>query len=379
MGDGSIFVEYGNNADSTGKLPQQGFSTIVQYSTIGKVEHTYTLPGTIDGLKFDPSTGQLWAMKNQDANSRLYLIDPKTQTVSGPLDYARPYVYGANSSRGFDDVAFDGSKVFLSYTNPTTLGDPVVVQLDNGNHPTGALDLTSIVRLGDTGTNLVTGQVNQPLPVADPDSLKTLPDGSLILTSDHDGSLDIISHPGTAQQTDSFVTLPAGASGLDDAIVPTATSGTFYVANGNAADVLKVNVTGLNKNDIYISVGSDNAVDQLDLTTGQLTPFITGLNSPHGLLFVPSPAATSVAGSQAAELPKLAGLSDLAGISKAAIWQIEREFSPSSLFGVPDRGVTPAVGVGGTVLPSVVASGVVGTPHTDTGANALFLHHTAAA
>ncbi len=288
MGDGSIWIEYGNGADSTGKLANGGSSTIVRYDMQGNVQATFSLPGSVDGLKFDPVSGQVFALKNQDANSNLYLIDPKTNTVSSPLSYDSGYVSGANSSRGYDDVAFSGGKVFESYTNPANTGDSVVQMLDNGNDPSGTLTTTSILRLGDTGTNLVTGQTNQPLPVADPDSLKTLSDGSLILTSDHDASLTIISHPGTAQQSNSFITLPAGSSGLDDAIIPTASSGTFIISNGGANDVLKVNVTGLHTNDIYVSVGSDNAIDQLDPTTGALTPVITGLNSPHGIMFVPS-------------------------------------------------------------------------------------------
>ena len=303
MAGNSVFVEYGDGADSTGLLPNQGVSTIVQYSLAGKIEHTYKLPGSIDGLKYDPVSGQIFALKNQDANSHLYLINPTSHAVSGPLSYGAPYVYGANSSRGFDDVAFENGKVFLSYTNPASTGDSVVAELDEGNDPSGTLSLTSILRLGDTGKNLVTGAANQPLPVADPDSLKALANGSLILTSDHDASLTIIAHPGTAQQTASFVTLPAGSSGLDDAIVPTTSSGTFYVSNAGANDVLKVAVTGLDTHDIYVSVGSDNAVDQLDPTTGKLTPVIVGLNSPHGLMFVPDAVSPPV--------PSTAGFADL--------------------------------------------------------------------
>ena len=295
MGDGSIWVEYGNGADSTGKLPNGGSSTIVQYDPQGRVENTLTLPGSIDGLKYDPTTGNVWALENQDANSSLYLIDAQTGAAGPALSYAPPYVYGADSARGYDDVAFDGNKVFLSHTNPVNVGDPVVQQLDQGNMPTDQMHTTSILRLGDTGINLVTGQTNQPLPVADPDSLKTLSDGSLILTSDHDASLTIISSPGTEQQTASFVTLPFGSSGLDDAIIPTSTSGTFYVSNLGADDVLKVAVTGLNTSDIYESVGSDNAVDQIDPRTGAVTPIITGLNSPHGLMFLPSDGSTAPA------------------------------------------------------------------------------------
>jgi len=57
-GDGSVWVEYGNGADSTGAM---GNSTIVQYSMSGAVEHTYTVTGLVDGLKFSPVTGMVWA------------------------------------------------------------------------------------------------------------------------------------------------------------------------------------------------------------------------------------------------------------------------------------------------------------------------------
>ena len=288
MGDGSIWIEYGNGADATGKQANGGSSTIVRYDMQGNVQATLTLPGSIDGLKYDPVSKQVFALKNQDANSLLYLIDPTTNRASGPLSYDSGYVYGSASQHGYDDVAFAEGKVFVTPTNPTNTGDPVVQMLDNGNSPSGPLTTTTILRLGDTGRNLTTGQVNQPLPVADPDSLKTLADGSLILTSDHDASLTIISDPGTSRQTASFVTLPAGSSGLDDAVIPTASMGTFIIANDGANDVLKVNVIGLNTKDIYVSVGSDNAIDQLDPRTGALTPVITGLNSPHGLMFIAS-------------------------------------------------------------------------------------------
>ena len=331
QGDGSIWIEYGNGADATGKKAIEGSSTIVRYDMQGRVEATLTLPGSIDGLKYDPASNVVFALKNQDANSYLYTIDPATDTASGPLSYDSGYVYGAASSHGFDDVAFSGGKVFIDPTNPTAVGDAVVDLLDNGNLPSGTLNTTPILRLGDTGTNLTTGQVNQPLPVADPDSLKTLADGSLILTSDHDASLTIILHPGTSEQSASFVTLPAGSSGLDDAIVPTTTSGTFVVSNAGANDVLKVKVTGLHTNDIYVSVGSDNAVDQLDPATGALTPVITGLNSPHGLMFIPSSSSTPASGTTAipgtvatamtaADFPVPGGTAGASGFGGAPAW-----------------------------------------------------------
>ena len=110
-GNGTFFVEYGNGADSTGA---GGSSTIVQYDKAGNIEHTYTIAGSVDGLKYNPYTGQIWALQNQDGNSTLSLIDPVTHKVTGPLSYANP-----SATSGYDDVVFKGNKVFLSYTNPT--------------------------------------------------------------------------------------------------------------------------------------------------------------------------------------------------------------------------------------------------------------------
>jgi hypothetical protein len=290
--DGSLWVEYGNTASSTSLPGTDGSSTIVQYSGLGAVENTYTIAGEADGLKVNPLTGDIWALQNQDANSTLTLIDPATNQVSSQLTYGSGYTYGASSTRGFDDVAFDHGKVFLSETNPSS-GDPVVVQLLNGNAPFGTLLTQSILRQGDTGTNLATGETNQPLPVSDPDSLKTLSDGSLILTSEKDAAFTFIKHPGTTDQSMSFIKLPSGSGTPDDAIIPTASSGTFYISETTGNQVLAVKVTDLNVHDLYASVGAN--FDQIDLSTGAVTTLATGLTGAHGLAFVPDGSSHMVA------------------------------------------------------------------------------------
>jgi len=73
--------------------------------------------------------------------------------MSAPLTYGPPYMPGAG--RGFDDVVFDGNRIFLSETNPAVIGDPVIVQLVN---PFSTLQTTPILSFGDTGTDLNTGQ-----------------------------------------------------------------------------------------------------------------------------------------------------------------------------------------------------------------------------
>src|SRR5580704_13201115 len=308
IGGGSIWVEYGNGADSTGA---SGSTTIVEYSMTGQVESTYTVTGLADGLKYDPATGNVWVLLNNDGNSTLRFIDPATREVSGTLTYGSGYLYGPNSSRGFDDVVFDGNRVFLSETNPANPGDPVIVQLLNGQAPFGTLQTTGILSFGDTGTNLVTGQTNQPLPMTDPDSLKLLPNGELLLTGEADGAYIFVKDPGTAHQTESFVTLPAGDT-PDDAIMPTSRSGTFYISNQGGNDIISVKVTGLNINDLYADITNKNELVQIDPTTGAFKPIVTGLDNPHGLAFVPSVLDT--------EAPKLWDASGfggtLAGLAK---------------------------------------------------------------
>ena len=286
--NGSIWIEYGNGADSTGLF---GKSTIVEYGTQGQVESSYTITGLADGLKYDPQTGDIWALLNNDGNASLRIIDPTTGQVSGDMKYGSGYVYGPDSGRGFDDVVFDGQKVFLSETNPVNPGDPVIVQLQNGTAPFGTLETTDVLSFGDTGTNMVTGQTNQTLPVTDPDSLKLLPNGALLLTGEADGAYIFVKDPGTAQQTASFLKLPAGFVG-DDAIMPTSTSGTFYISNQGANDVIRLTMSGLNTNDLYADITSKNELVQIDPTTGKVTTVLSGLNSPHGLDFVPD-ASTS--------------------------------------------------------------------------------------
>ncbi|WP_426442936.1 hypothetical protein [Bradyrhizobium genosp. P] len=292
--NGTVFVEYGNNADSTGA---GGSSTIVQYDKNGDVEQKYTIAGSVDGLKYNPYTGQIWALQNQDGNSTLTLIDPVTHKVTGPLSFANP-----SATSGYDDVVFKGDKVFLSYTNPNGTGDPTLVELLNGDHPSGTLLTTTILTDGATGLDTVTGKT-EVVPQTDPDSLKLAANGDLIFSSAADGSIIDIQNPGTASQAISFTPIagiPAGSvgnAGLDDVIKPSATAGTFYMTDTKSGNVYSFHASGLNINDYYASVASLGGFGQVDPTTGAFTPLVTGPNfaAAHGLLFIPDKNAPEVA------------------------------------------------------------------------------------
>ena len=276
----SVWVEYGNGADSTGL---SGSSTIVQYKLNGEVRHAYSIAGSVDGLKVDPRTGLVWALQNQDGNSTLSLINPKTHTVTGPIPYAV-----TSPTRGYDDVVFRGDQVFLSYTNPVLPTDPTIQLLQNGSDP---LVVTPILLMGATGTNLATGQTNQPISDTDPDSLKLTPTGDLMLTGEADGQLIFVANPGKPDQSVSFLQLidPStglAISGIDDAVITTAREEVFYLSDTGNNRVLKIEVDHVPVGSLFCSISSLNYLGLVDIHTGVAKPFVSNLNGPHGLEFV---------------------------------------------------------------------------------------------
>jgi hypothetical protein len=286
--NGFVWAAYTNGADSTGKF---GHSTIVEYDRSGSVVQSYNIAGYVDGLKLNPGTGDIWALQNQDGNSKLAIIDPVTHKVA-EFGYQH-----TSASRGYDDVAFENGKVFLSYTNPPgTSGDAVIVELTNGNSPSGPLKTTTVLTNGIMGYNTETGTM-QSVPLTDPDSLKVAPNGDLLLTSGADGVIVDVQDPGGPNQAVAFTEVKGvtpGNAGLDDVIKPSSGAGTFYLADTKDNRVLAFHVTGLNINDYYASVGSLGAFGQIDPTTGAFTALVNAADapgfvfgSPHGVSFVP--------------------------------------------------------------------------------------------
>jgi hypothetical protein len=272
-GNGSIWVEYSNGAPSSNYT---GNSTIVQYSASGAVQNTYSLGGNVDGLKYNPNSGLVWALQNQDGNSQLSTINPATKAVSAYM-YPSP----VSTSRGFDDVAFIGNNVYLSQTNPKSPSDAVIVKLNNPD-PATPLSFSTVL----SGAGIL---------ATDPDSLKSTPTGGLILTGEGDKALTFITNPGAASQTASSIAL-SGANGAaignpDDSIYATATSGTFYVTDSATNTVYAIDASGLTTNSLFVSVG--NAFGSLDPATGVVTPILTGTGL-HGVEFVASPEPAGV-------------------------------------------------------------------------------------
>jgi hypothetical protein len=111
MVQGKIFVTYANGATPDGS---SGSSTVVEFSTAGQVIRAYTVQGKNDGLKYNRYDRTLWALRNEDGNPALTILNPKT-AVSSDLTFAAPPAHGG----GYDDAAFLNGKIYITASNPT--------------------------------------------------------------------------------------------------------------------------------------------------------------------------------------------------------------------------------------------------------------------
>jgi PEP-CTERM motif len=160
--------------------------------------------------------------------------------------------------------------------------------------PTGTLTTTNILTASQTG-----------ISVPDIDSLKSTPNGELVLTSEGDGpgtgnlvgTFTLIKNPGAANQTVTNVPVTDASGnpseGMDDVIFPGVTQGTLFVTDTKTDKVYDVRLTGLDPNAPIIafnggSIGGFNEVAVVNPLTGVVeTPILTGLSSPHGMDFIP--------------------------------------------------------------------------------------------
>jgi hypothetical protein len=278
----SVWIGYGNGVPPDGS---SGSSNIVEYSPTGKVRRNLTVAGHNDGLRLDPETGLLWALQNEDANPKLVIIHRATGVQSTPLSL-KPVNGG-----GYDDVAFTNGRAYVSASNPALNGGGI------NTHPalvlfrpdaSGGFTPINVLKRDAFAFNVVTRQHTQ-LNLTDPDSLTVTPSGDVLMDSQADGVL-ILVH--TTQKAGHFATeIPLqGGAQVDDTAFATTAAGTLFVADRNANTVYAISSAKFAVGEPYSAgnIGTNGFVSRVSLTTGVLTPIVTGLVSPHGMVFRPA-------------------------------------------------------------------------------------------
>jgi hypothetical protein len=124
---------------------------------------------------------------------------------------------------------------------------------------------------------------------SDPDSLKVDSAGDLVLDSQADGDLIFVNAPGSPNQAALRLHLTNGTSSqitVDDTVFPTTPSGTIYVVDTAGDTVYAVKSDAFQPGGAYSASDSDGILGKVDLSTGLVTPIVTGMVTPHGALFV---------------------------------------------------------------------------------------------
>jgi hypothetical protein len=281
--NGKIYVVYANatNADGTG-----GFSTVQEYSPTGEALRTFDVLGKADGLKYNPFDHKLWALRDEDSNPALTLIDLESG-VQTDYTYAQlPPVHGG----GYDDVVFMKGETFISASNPNVDASgqnnfPSIVKARFVGHQ---VFVTPVLQGNAKLIDIATGETVVSLQ-SDPDSLKVDCAGDLVLDSQADGDLIFINAPGSDNQAGLRLHLSNGTSKqitVDDTVFPTSPSGTIYVVDTAGNTVYAVKSDAFQPGGAYSASDSDGILGKVDLSTGLVTPIVSGMKTPHGALFV---------------------------------------------------------------------------------------------
>jgi hypothetical protein len=279
-----VYIGYGDGNDPTGADGKTNM--IVEYNREGKKVYSFTVKGHNDGMKVNPYTHKLWVMQNEDANPNLVVFDPDTR-VKTLYSFAAPPQAGG----GYDDIAFRNGKAYLSASNPANNpnNEPAIVEAELVN---GQVVVKPVLEGNATATNILNGQ-QVTLNLQDPDSMTTTPGGELFLDSQGDSEVLMVRKPGTKQQSVLQIPLssPYGQPQIDDTLFTPASDGFILVSDTAANITYKIAKTVFVPGAAYSAgvAGSSSApgfVGRLDVEFGQLTPIVSGMQSPHGLAFV---------------------------------------------------------------------------------------------
>ena len=285
MGD-HVYIGYGDGNDPTGEDGKSNM--IVEYTKDGRKTFSFTVIGHNDGLKVNPYTHTIWAMQNEDANPNLVIFDPKTRQQR-QFTFATPPPNGG----GYDDIVFRNGEAYFSASNPAHNPNaaPAIVK---AKFVGDVIEVSPVLEGTASAINVVTG-AQVTLNLQDPDSMTLTPSNNILLDSQGDSELILVRKPGKNQSVLQIpLTSPFGTPQVDDTLFIPSDDGFMLVSDTPANTTYVIRKTEFIPGTAYSAgVGAANSagvtpgfVGRLDLDFGQLTPIVTGLNSPHGLAFV---------------------------------------------------------------------------------------------
>lgn len=288
----NIFViaqDNNNNPDGTAVAGTSPQSEVIEYDMNGNIVRTFNVPGHPDGLlEYDSHT--VWVSTNEDANPMLIVIDTTANTQQTLTSDATP-VHGG----GLDDMKMLNGVVYAAASNPTvgaatatapngvsSVPSAYTVTL-NSDHQT--FHLTPALMGNATATNIPTN-TQVTLNMTDPDSMAIDPSGKLVVDSQQDSELVFVTNPGANQSVSVLpLTLYGNSWPVDDTRWAPSGNSFMLLADNTAQLIYRIDATaGFTAGTAY-SAGQGTLLT-VNTSTGAMMPVFTGMNTPHGLIFV---------------------------------------------------------------------------------------------
>jgi hypothetical protein len=306
---GNIFVTFQNGVGPDGSPSSTGVfqSTVVEYSSTGTLVQSWLLLGRGDGLGADTKNNRILASVNEDNNSSMYVITPG---VTSPFHYS----YDPNPSEiapgetspagGTDSFSVSPSgTIYLAHSNPDP-GKPATAATYTVTLSGTTATLKPLFNVNSFAKDAVTGQ-RVRLALTDPDSTAlisihapALP-GRLLLDSQADGTVVIVTHPRNKLQTLTRLLLKNAEQTtvqptIDDMVEVTG-PGTLFMVDQGANTVQTIDTAGFLPGTLVIAQPADSTTNPptpgqlgvLDPATGIITHFPNTFTSPKGLVFIP--------------------------------------------------------------------------------------------
>lgn len=313
--DGLLYVGYQNGVPSSGPAatgPQD--STLVAYTTTGTIVKQWQLRGKIDGLAADPHLHRVIVTVNEDANSSLYVVQGFHKKHAGEVLHYRyrpePDSHstgGLFTGGGTDAVSvLDDGTIILSASNPSAPNATAAFRVIlSAKYATAHLKPTFADNA--TATDALTGKP-VTLALTDPDSNAVVTGAApiyrdqFVLDSQGDQQLvfakSITGHSfGPSNLTRLRLSHASGSTnapaGVDDVRWTGERGGALYIVDEKAGNGTIYKVTGpFSAGEAFASLDTvgttptTTEVDHLDAANGLLYPFITGLTTAKGLVWV---------------------------------------------------------------------------------------------
>jgi hypothetical protein len=153
--------------------------------------------------------------------------------------------------------------------------------------PPTEVNVTGGVLAGNATAHVINTGGTTTLNLLDPDSLIFGPKNQLVLDSQSDQQLVFISHPGSNAQSVSVLNL---TTTVDDTVFAKGGQQPLLFSDRSSGKIYEL--TGkFGAGQAISAADSANLIAALDLKSGELTPLVSGLDSPHGEAFLNEPTS----------------------------------------------------------------------------------------